>query len=47
VRLAALVADEAVRNGAPLTFTQWRLRDMLLNVEPAREAKHFLVWRAQ
>jgi hypothetical protein len=47
VRLAALVVDEAVRNGAPLTFTQWRLRDMLLNVEPAREAKHFLVWRAQ
>jgi hypothetical protein len=46
LKLAAHVVDQIVRTGPLQAYAEWRLQDVVLCAEPAREARQILVWPA-
>lgn len=47
LKLAGQVVDQIVRTGPLQSYTQWRLHDLVLCAEPAREAQRIYVWPAE
>lgn len=47
VLLATRIVDRIIQEGPLTAFKQWRIQDVLVSAEPAREAKQILAWRVE